>query len=179
MPLNMELLPQDLSHELMVLDLYHHLCESLVRFPLFDQSHAECLDGLVLPADFISVLDHLLFQGVYLDLLLVDSCLESKLHIGDLVLMKALISELPCEFLHLQLNSLGFNFLKLKSLVSLNYSLFQILLALFHRLQLLSKVSGNVLYRLNLLVFVQSISLLLLYGHQHLSYPLLIVHYHI
>jgi hypothetical protein len=93
--------------------------------------------------------------------------------------MKALISELPCEFLHLLLNSLALNFLKLKSLVSLQYSLFQILLTLFHWLQLLSKISGNILNRLNLFVFVQNISLLLLYSHQHLSYPLLIVHYHV
>ncbi len=62
MPLYMELLTQDLSHELMILDLNHHLCESLILFPLFDQSHAECLDGLVLPADLISVLDNLLLQ---------------------------------------------------------------------------------------------------------------------
>ena len=87
MLLYMELLPQDLSHKLMILDLYDHLCESLILFPLFDQSHAECLYSLVLSADLISVLDYLLLQGMYLDLLLVDSCLEFKLHIGDLVLM--------------------------------------------------------------------------------------------
>lgn len=113
MPLNMELLPQYLSHELMILDLHDHLGESLILFTLFNQSHAECLYGLVLPADLVSVLDYLLLQGMYLDLLLVDSCLEFKLHIGDLVLMLALISELPCEFLHLLLNSLALNFLQL------------------------------------------------------------------
>ncbi len=62
MAMYMEILTQDLSHKLMILDLHHHLCESPILFPLFDQSHAECLDGLVLPADLISVLDYLLLQ---------------------------------------------------------------------------------------------------------------------
>jgi hypothetical protein len=116
---HMELLPEDLSDQLMILDLHDHLSEPLVLLPLFDQSHAERLDGLVLAADLISVLDHLLLQRMYLDLLLVDPGLEFKLHISDLVLMQALISELPSEFLHLLVNSLALDFLQLECLVSL------------------------------------------------------------
>ena len=71
----------------MILDLNHYLCESLILFTLFDQSHAKCLDSLVLAAYLISVLNYLLLKGLYLELLLVNSCLELKLHIGDLVLM--------------------------------------------------------------------------------------------
>lgn len=71
----------------MILDLHYYLCESLILFPFFDQGHAKCLNGLVLAADLISVLNYLLLKGMYLELFLVNSCLELKLHIGDLVLM--------------------------------------------------------------------------------------------
>ena len=51
---------------MMILDFYNHFSQSLVFLALVNESHAECLDGLVLPSDLVPQLDNFFFELMYL-----------------------------------------------------------------------------------------------------------------
>jgi hypothetical protein len=67
---------------MMILDFNNHLCEALVLFPLFNESHTQSLYCFILSLNLISLLNYFLFELMNLLIFSINFCLKIELHIN-------------------------------------------------------------------------------------------------
>ena len=148
----------------------------MVILALLKQSHGECFDRLILSPDLVFLFHYLLFESVYVKISLIDLSFEIKAQVDQLIVLATLIIELALDLLKIGLHLFHGKSLAFNDPISGQDLRPELFLPLLDRLKLLSHVPRNVFDALDLLIFEEEITLMLMKCHHQILDTFLIVH---